>query len=125
MRGLVSIDLGGSLQHYFAAMKKLLFLGACLVALASQPVMAQTGGADVVIVKVFEMTGTLRIAISHGEGKTEVVEAVGGGSKKDIVTSSESLHKVIAGLYQQGYSLKSTFDGNQGVLSTLVFVKGQ
>jgi hypothetical protein len=106
-------------------MKKLLFLGACLVALASQPVMAQTGGADVVIVKVFEMTGTLRIAISHGEGKTEVVEAVGGGSKKDIVTSSESLHKVIAGLYQQGYSLKSTFDGNQGVLSTLVFVKGQ
>jgi threonine dehydrogenase-like Zn-dependent dehydrogenase len=106
-------------------MKKLLLLGACLVALASQPVMAQTGGADVVIVKVHEVAGTLRIAISHGEGKTEVIEAVGGASKTGIVTSSESLHKVIAGLYQQGYSLKSTFDGNQGVLSTLVFVKGQ
>jgi hypothetical protein len=106
-------------------MKKLFFLGACLVALSSSPVMAQTSGPDVVVMKVYERAGTLRIAVSHGEGKTEVIEGTGGAGKKDIITSSETLHKVITGLYQQGYSLKSTFETNQGVLSTLVFVKGQ
>jgi hypothetical protein len=55
-------------------MKKLLFLGACLVALASQPVMAQTGGADVVVVQVSFGLGAGQILISHGGGKTEVVE---------------------------------------------------
>jgi hypothetical protein len=109
----------------FAVMKKLLFLGACLVALASQPVMAQTGGADVVVVKVFESIGTMRIAVSHGQGKTEVIDAEGGGDKKKIVDSAETLQKLIAGLLQQGYSLKSTFGGTQGMMSTLVFVKGQ
>ena len=87
--------------------------------------MAQTGGADVVIVKTFEVSGVTRIAISHGEGKTEIVEAPGGGSKKDLTDSSEALHKVITGLYRQGYALKNTFGGNQGSGSTLIFVKGQ
>lgn len=108
-------------------MKKLLFLGACLLALASQPVMAQTGAPDVVVVKVYEGTGTLRIVISHGEGKTELIEAVGGTQKKELIPSAEALQKVITGLCQQGYALKSTFGGTQGYayLSTLVFIKGQ
>jgi hypothetical protein len=106
-------------------MKKLLFLGACLLALASQPVMAQTGGLDVVVVKVFEGIVSMRIAVTHGQGKTELIESDGGGGKKDIVTSAETLQKLIAGLLQQGYTLKSTFGGSQGMMSTLVFVKGQ
>jgi hypothetical protein len=106
-------------------MKKLLFLGACLVALATQPVMAQTAGPDVVIVKVYETLSSLRIAVSQGQGKTEVIDAEGGGDKKKIIDSAETLQKLIAGLLQQGYSLKSTFGGTQGVMSTLVFVKGQ
>jgi hypothetical protein len=108
-------------------MKKLLFLGACLVALASQPVMAQTGVPDVVVVKVYEGSGTLRIVMSHGEGKTEVVEAIGGAQKKELISSAETLQKVIIGLCQQGYALKSTFGGTQGYayISSLVFIKGQ
>jgi hypothetical protein len=39
-------------------MKKLLFLGACLVALASQPVMAQTGGSTDVDVTVVRVTAS-------------------------------------------------------------------
>jgi hypothetical protein len=55
-------------------MKKLLFLGACLVALASSPAMAQTGEADVVIVKISEGYSSLHIAIVHGTGKPEVFD---------------------------------------------------
>jgi hypothetical protein len=105
-------------------MKKVLFLGACLVALASSPAMAQTG-PDVVVVKVFEGVVSMRIAVTHGQGKTEIIESDGGGGKKDIVASAETLQKLIAGLLQQGYTLKSTFGGVQGNMSTLVFVKGQ
>ena len=107
-------------------MKKILFLGACLVALASQPAKAQTGGGDIVVVKVFEASTYMRIAISHGQDKTEVLDvAGGGGDKKKIGAAAEALQKLIADLIQKGYSLKSTFGGDAGYMSTLVFVKGQ
>jgi basic membrane lipoprotein Med (substrate-binding protein (PBP1-ABC) superfamily) len=108
-------------------MKKLIFLAACLVALTSQPVLAQTGGADVVVVKVFEnsSTASLRIAISHGEGKTEVTELKGGGYGKYIGSSAEVCQRIVRQLYQEGYTLKTTFGGDQGSMSTLIFIKGQ
>jgi hypothetical protein len=109
----------------FAAMKKLFFMGACLVALASQPVMAQTGKPDVVVVKVMESMNTMRIVVAQGSGTPQVQELDGGAGAKSMVSSSQEIQKVVAGLYAQGYSLKSTFGGNQGVLSTLIFVKGQ
>ena len=106
-------------------MKKLFFLGACLVALASSPVKAQTGGVDVVVVKVFEASMSMRIAITHGQGKTQVIETDGGGSRKsNFVTSAETLQRIVADLYQRGYTLKSTFGTDGGNLNTLVFVKG-
>jgi hypothetical protein len=52
-------------------MKKLLFLGACLVVLASQPAMAQTGGSDIVVVKVTEDYGLLQFHIAHAGSKPE------------------------------------------------------
>ena len=67
----------------------------------------------------------MRLAISHGQSKTEVLEVAGGGDKKKIIESAEALQKLIADFIQQGYSLKSTFGGDAGNMSTLVFVKGQ
>lgn len=108
-------------------MKKLIFFAGCLLALAAQPVLAQTGGADVVVVKVFEDSGNamLRIAISRGEGKTEVTELKGGGFGKHIGPSAEACQRIVRQLYQEGYTLKSTFGGDKGDMSTLIFIKGQ
>jgi hypothetical protein len=52
-------------------MKKLVFLGACLVVLASQPVKAQTGGADVVVVKVSEYATYIEFYIARSGSKPE------------------------------------------------------
>jgi hypothetical protein len=102
-------------------MKKLLFLGACLVALASQPVMAQVGGADVVVVRVVDTGG--RLVIGYPDGKTEEVSFTSNYSSKGLAESAVQLQKAIASLYQKGYSLKSTFSGAGGAVSTLIFVK--
>ncbi|RZK32819.1 MAG: hypothetical protein EOO63_00075 [Hymenobacter sp.] len=108
----------------FAAMKKILFLGACLVALASQPVIAQTGAADVVVVRVNDGAGsTGHLLIVRGEGKREDVEFSAGVSPNHLGTSGEVMQRVFAKLYQEGYTLKSTFGGSQGYVSTLIFVK--
>jgi hypothetical protein len=103
----------------FTAMKKLLFLGACLVALASQPALAQTGGADVVVVR-FSYEGTARVHafITRGAGKTEVQQLKGSTSEEN-----EFCQQVIAKLYQEGYSLKSTFSAGGVPPNNLVFTK--
>jgi hypothetical protein len=104
-------------------MKKLLFLGACLVALASQPVMAQTGGAEseVTVVQV-EFIGfdNYRFRISHGEGKTEVYTV-----KAKDNSLVEAVQKQVAQLYQQGYALKGEFRTNGAGTTMMVFVKGR
>jgi hypothetical protein len=102
-------------------MKKILFWGACLVALASQPVLAQTSGSEVVVVQV-EFTGfdNYRFRISHGEGKTEVYTVKG----KDNGLA-EAVQKQVAQLYQQGYALKGEFRTNGTPTTLMVFVKGQ
>ena len=108
-------------------MKKLLFLGAYLVALASAPVKAQTAGADVVVVKVQEaINGSLKITVCRGAGKSEVTdvkarEAVAAGN------GAEAVQQVIAKLSQEGYSLKTSYGGgwNYAITNTLVFIKGQ
>jgi hypothetical protein len=107
----------------FAAMKKALFLGACLVGLASQPVMAQTSGPDVVVVRVYEYSSRLQITVSRGEGKTEMIQAKGGYQNQ--ASSGEVLQKVLLGLYQQGYMLKGSVTTDAGGIGTFVFGKGQ
>ncbi len=112
------------LSGIFVAMKKVLFLGACLVALASSPVIAQTAGPQVVVVRVNDGGGLgSHLVIVRGEGKSEVVDFPLGLSVKSLTTSGEAMQQVFAKLYQEGYALKSTFGGGQGYTSTLVFVK--
>jgi hypothetical protein len=117
-------------------MKKLLFLGACLVALASSPVMAQThkaevvmshtelaqtGGAEVVVVRVYDGTG--KFVIGRPGGKVEELSFNPNYTSKGLAESTGQLQKAVASLYQQGYTLKSTFGGAQGSIATLIFVK--
>lgn len=107
-------------------MKKLFFIGACLVALASQPVLAQTGGADVVVVQLKEsVTGTMRVVIAYPGGKMEEQEFKAGYTDKAQNEAATEYQKLITKLYQQGYTLKSTFGPGHSLLQTLVFIKGQ
>lgn len=105
-------------------MKKLLFLGACLVALASQPVVAQTSGPEVVVVRVFDAGINVHLAINRGKGKTELVTFSSGANDKHLAEAAEGYQQALFKLYQEGYTLKSTFTTSDR-LSTLVFVKGQ
>lgn len=116
-----------SVKAILTAMKKLLFLGTCLVVLASQPIMAQTGKPDVIVMSVrVGGLGKTRVVLAYSGGKTEeklIKNASSSDKAQDEATTAYQV--IIAELYQQGYSLKSTFSEFQGAVSTLVFVKGQ
>jgi hypothetical protein len=105
-------------------MKKLVFLGACLLALGSSPVMAQTGGPEVVVVRLFDNGTSVNLVISRGPSKSEKVAFGSGGRDERLTETAEAYQQLVAKLYQEGYSLKSTFTAVNG-LATLVFVKGQ
>jgi opacity protein-like surface antigen len=111
-------------------MKKLLFIGACLVALASQPVMAQTGATDIVVVKVTEGYGTLEFYIArigskveHREFSLKQLKEKGEGS----YTSGAAEHtlSLLVELAQQGYTLATTYAPSGNSPTTLVFTKRQ
>lgn len=109
-------------------MKKLLFLGACLVALASQPVMAQTGNAEVVVVRLEESLRRVYVSVTRADGKSEQLEFESGSGNNGLDNSGQGYQKLIAGLYQQGYRLQSTFSSTLSATAdrtTLIFVKGQ
>ena len=107
-------------------MKKLLFLSACLLALSGSPVQAQVANPDMVVVRVCEAYGSVEMVISHGEGKSEYLKFDNGASKKNLVAAAEGYHRELVKLYQQGYTLQSTFTAalNPGIdATTLLFVK--
>jgi hypothetical protein len=102
-------------------MKKLLFLGACLVAFASQPVLAQTGGPEVVVVR-FGYVGAskLRAYIARGADKVEEQENPGKNRMPDEAAFCQQL---ITKLYQEGYTLKGSFSTGNIPPASMVFVK--
>lgn len=108
-------------------MKKLLFLGACLLALASQPVMAQSPSPEVITVKILDNQYNFSILVTYGEGKNEYVEVTNSQSIKNRMAKEEAVQHMLSKLYQAGYSLKGTYGaGNRSdSVNTLVFVKGQ
>jgi hypothetical protein len=109
-------------EAIFAAMKKLLFLGVCLVALASQPALAQTGEPPVIVVQLY-YTGlfTAHITITRGDNKTEDIEFK-ETSTRDY-TTAQAYQRVLVRLYQEGYALKSTFKSGENQPVTLIFDK--
>ena len=107
-------------------MKKLLWLGACQVALAAAPAMAQTGPPDVVVVETTDRLDGYRIVVTHGEGKTQVRELVRKDLKQSPNAPAEALQKVLTQLYQEGYHLRGTGGGGYNYLirNTFVLTKG-
>lgn len=97
----------GSGGGIFAAMKKLFFIGACLVALVSQPVMAQTGAPDLVVVKVDETPSFLRFSIARGQQEPEEVQINLGKAMKVSVAYYTTLSK----FYAQGYVVQALIPG--------------
>jgi hypothetical protein len=102
-------------------MKKLVFLGACLVALASQPVMAQTGGPAVVVVQIYQSSlNKGRLAVDRGTGKPEIVEFKFNPQEEQSAAYQHTFTK----LAEEGYVLKSTFSIQAGS-TTLIFGRSQ
>jgi hypothetical protein len=112
-------------------MKKLFFLGACLLALASRPVLAQTAGADVLMVRVME----------HGAGESHLVIERPGQAPEEIKfkfwsnlskgpSAAAGYLAALKKLYEQGYQIQAVIPGaligttGAGITeSTLIFVK--
>ena len=104
-------------------MKKILILCACLLVFSSSPVTAQTGGPSVAVVFITSTPISHKAVITREDGKSEVLEIPSGKSEKNLTITSQTYQKLIAKLYQEGYTIKSTFGGELG--TTLIFVKGQ
>ncbi|MGI4834838.1 MAG: hypothetical protein ACRYFK_15390 [Janthinobacterium lividum] len=103
-------------------MKKLLFLGALLLALACRA-QAQTAPADIVVVRIFDSGASINAIITRGEGKNEKVAFDSGGFDKRLQASSEGYYTLFQKLYQEGYTLQSTFGPGNNGLTTLLFIK--
>jgi len=105
-------------------MKKLFFLCACLLALATQPC-AAAAPPEIVVVRIYEGSHTV-IIITRGEGKSEKIEVDNGITDKKLIQANEGYYKVLERLYQEGYTVQSTFstlyDTNRG-FTTLLFAK--
>ena len=114
-------------------MKKCLFLGACLLAVASQPVMAQTSTVDIIVVKVLEGNGLLHFDIARPGSKPEHREF----SARQLKEKGEGNHlsgqavytrDLLVELTQQGYTLTTTYSSSSapGIGPvTLLFTKRQ
>lgn len=105
-------------------MEKLFFIAACLLALGSTPVMAQTGGPDVAVVRISEsLAGRVLITVSRGPGQTEtkVDTTIPQNINKNQSPLAEAYQQAVVSMLQQGYTLKGMSGGDN--LATLVFVK--
>lgn len=94
------------------------------MALASSPVMAQTGGPDVVVVRIVE-GAAVYVTITRGVGKSEEFEFANRYHGKGSASTVESYHQLVSKLYQEGYSIKSTIATGNSASTILIFVKGQ
>jgi hypothetical protein len=105
-------------------MKKLFFLVSCLLVLGSSPAWAQAG-SPVVVVRIVETVGKVRIAIARGDSKPELVEFDGGFTGKDANQVAVNYQQVMAKLYAEGYVLQGTISGvgDANISRSLLFVK--
>lgn len=95
--------------------------------------MAQTGAADIVVVKVLEATGLLQFDIArpgskpeHREFSAKQLKEKGAGHY--LSGQAEYTRSLLAELTQQGYTLTTTYNtklGNTAGPTTLVFTKRQ
>ena len=77
------------------------------MALLSYPVIAQTVGPDLVVVRVTETSRMLRFSIARGQQQPEEVEVKLGKELK----AAPSYHTVLAKYYAQGYVVQAVIPG--------------
>ena len=99
-------------------MKILLLSGACLVGLASQPVLAQTTLPQVAIVTSYSSGFAAGHYVVNKDGKTEIVDFTASNLEKGQRERAETLRLIVAKLYQEGYALKAGAGPSE-----LIFVK--
>ncbi|MVN78084.1 hypothetical protein GO988_17275 [Hymenobacter sp. HMF4947] len=109
-------------------MKKLIFFGAYLLSLTSQPVMAQTGGADIVVVRVAEVIGHIHLTIERAGQEPEEVSSEWADKVSKNQRASKGYFDALSKLYQQGYQVQATIPGAEyanggAVFTTLIFTK--
>jgi hypothetical protein len=110
-------------------MKKLLFSGACLVALASSPAMAQATtqpAVDITVVRVTANYARTQVTVTRPGGKDELLEFENNDQSAKRQPVGGGFQQLVAGLYEQGYQLASTFDTQMGPsksASILLFVR--
>jgi len=66
------------------------------------------------------------MSITRGPGKSEYLEFINGTTEKRLSASGEGYYKALFKLYQEGYSLQSTFTAQiseSSSLTTLVLAK--
>lgn len=106
-------------------MKKLILFCACLLALAA-PARAAVAPPEIIVVRIYEGSHTT-IIITRGEGKSEKIEIENGISDKRLIQANEGYYKVLERLYEEGYTVQSTFstvyDTNR-TFTTLLLAKG-
>lgn len=103
------------------------------MALASQPAVAQTGAADIVVVKVLEGGGLLHFDIARPGSKLEhrefsVKQLKEKGEGNYLAGQAEYTRNLLVELTQQGYTLTTTYTTNGGTgagPTTLIFTKRQ
>jgi hypothetical protein len=110
-------------------MKKLFFIGACLVALGSTPVMAQTGKQEVIMVRVRESNGDTHLSIERvGQAPEEVTFEWSDRTGKNM-SAAKGYLSALDKLFQQGFQIQAVIPGYAlttpgGIaFSTLVFIK--
>lgn len=110
-------------------MKKLFFLGACLVALASQPVMAQTGGPSVVVVSIRYGGDSPELGhlLINRDGKNERRNLTNPFFSSPLTVDqtmtarANVLRQIVTQLYQEGYVLKASLGHTE--VDELIFIK--
>jgi hypothetical protein len=111
-------------------MKKLLFLGACLMVLSASPALAQTVAPSVVVVSIKKSTDGV------GMGGYLLINRDGKNERRDVqntffhepLTVDETmtlranvLRRIVTQLYQEGYMLKASLGHTE--VDELIFIK--
>jgi hypothetical protein len=108
-------------------MKKLIFLCACLLALLATPMVSYAADPVVLVVRVYDSGSRVHLVISGVNEKSETHEFDSGTNNKSLAAAGREYQKLLTRIYQDGYSLKSTFSTtvDAGNVTTLIFVKGE
>lgn len=90
--------------------------------------MAQTSGAeaDVTVVRVTANYARTLVTVTRPGGKVEELEFANGSGSEKRQPVGTGFQQLVAGLYQQGYQLQSTFDTQMGPnasASILLFIR--